>query len=193
MSKKRIASRIPAYPMPVIILGANVRQKANFLTVVWFSMVNFKPPTIAVVLNKGHYTNAGIHENKTFSINIPSVEQLKATDYCSVVSGFDHDKSKIFEVFYGELNNAPMIAECPLNAECKVVQILQFGTHEVFLGEIAATHATDEILTNDRPDVAKIRPILYSMYDNNYWKLGNTVGRAMHVGKQFRPSDLAQP
>ena len=189
MSKKKIAPRIPAYPMPVVILGANVKGKANFLTVVWLSMVNFKPPTIVVVLNKGHYTNAGIHENKTFSINVPSNEQLKETDYCSVVSGHDHDKSRIFEVFYGELNSAPMITECPINTECRVVQVLQLGTHEVFVGEITATYAANEILDNDRPDIAKIKPILYSMYDNNYWNLGKTVGRAMHVGKRFRPSD----
>ena len=66
MPKAKITSKVPVYPMPVIILGANVQGKANFLTIVWLSMVNFKPPIIAVVLKKGHYTNKGIHENRRF-------------------------------------------------------------------------------------------------------------------------------
>lgn len=189
MSKSTIDSKIPVYPSPVIILGANVEDKANFLTVVWFSMVNFKPPTIAVVLNRGHYTNKGIHQNKTFSINIPSTGLLEATDYCSVVSGFDQDKSKIFDTFYGGLKNAPMIRECPITAECRVVQAIEFATHEVFFGEIVTTYAENDILTEERPDVSKIDPILYSMYDNNYWALGKKIGRAMQVGKRFKPSD----
>jgi flavin reductase (DIM6/NTAB) family NADH-FMN oxidoreductase RutF len=92
MKKIRIGSKIPVYPMPVALIGAHVNDKPNFLTVAWWSMVNFKPPLIAVVINKGHYTNKGIKENKTFSINIPSSEMVKATDYCSTVSGFEKDK-----------------------------------------------------------------------------------------------------
>jgi flavin reductase (DIM6/NTAB) family NADH-FMN oxidoreductase RutF len=185
MPENKIGSKIPVYPMPVIIVGAQVKGKANFLTVVWFSMVNFKPPTIAVVLNKTHYTNQGIKQSKTFSVNIPSTEMLEATDYCSVVSGFDHDKSKLFDIFYGELKNAPMIQECPVTAECRVIQTMQFTTHEVFIGDIVTTFADDAVLTHQRPDVAKVKPILYSMYDNHYWELGREIGTAMHVGKRF--------
>ena len=174
--------------MPVIIVGANVRGTPNFLTVVWLSMVNFKPPIIAVVLNKSHYTNAGIHENKAFSINVPSTGLLEATDFCSVVSGFDHNKSEVFNVFYGILKDAPMIQECPLTAECKVIKIAEFATHEVFYGEIIATYAEESIITREHPDMAKIKPILYSMYDNFYWQMGKKIGTAMHVGKRFTPA-----
>jgi flavin reductase (DIM6/NTAB) family NADH-FMN oxidoreductase RutF len=187
MPKRKIASKIPVYPMPVVIVGAHVHGKPNFLTVVWLSMVNFKPPVIAIVLNKSHYTNAGIHENKTFSINVPSTELLDATDFCSVVSGFDHDKSAAFNVFYGTLKDTPMIQECPLTAECKVINIIEFATHEVFYGEIIATYAEESVMTREHPDVVKIKPILYSMYDNYYWQMGEKIGTAMHIGKRFIP------
>ena len=189
MHKETVGSKVPVYPMPVLIVGANVDDKANFLTVAWFSMVNFKPPTIAVVLNKGHYTNSGIRKNETFSINVPSTEMVEATDYCSIVSGFDHDKSRVFDVSYGELKNAPLINECPVTAECRVVKIVEFATHEVFFGEIIQTYANSDVLTDGRPDVTKVNPILYSMYDNNYWTLGKNIGRAMQMGKGFQPSD----
>lgn len=187
MAKKIVGRKVPVYPMPVIIVGANVQGKANFLTVVWFSMVNFRPPVIAIVLNKGHYTNKGIKEHKTFSINVPSTNLLEAADYCSMVSGFDHDKSKAFSIFHGELKNAPMISECPLTAECRVVQTLRYETHEVFFGEIANTYAESKIMTHGRPDIAKIKPIIYSMYNNYYWEMGKNLGRAMHIGKAFKP------
>lgn len=189
MNKETVESKVPVYPMPVLIVGANVENKANFLTVAWFSMVNFKPATIAVVLNKGHYTNSGIRENRAFSINVPSIDLLEATDYCSIVSGFDQDKSRVFDISYGELENAPMINECPMSAECRVVQIVELETHEVFFGEIIKTYAKSEVLTDGRPDVTKVNPILYSMYDNNYWTLGKNIGRAMQMGKRFKPSD----
>jgi len=189
MAKKSVGSNIPVYPMPVVIVGAHVEERANFLTVVWFSMVNFEPPIIAVALNKGHYTNAGIRKNKTFSINVPSVRQVEATDYCSVVSGYEQDKSRVFQIFYGELKNAPLIQDCPIAAECRVTDTIEFATHELFFGEIVNLHTDNEILTNDRPDVAKAEPILYSMYDNNYWSLGKIIGRAMHIGKRSKPAD----
>ena len=185
MPKRKMGSKVPVYPMPVILVGTQVKGKPNFLTVVWFSMINFKPPMIAVVLNRGHYTNQGIYQNKTFSINIPSTQLIEATDYCSVISGYAHDKSGVFDVFYGKLKSAPMIREYPLVAEYRVTQTLQFATHEVFVGEIVTTYADDEALTHEHPDVAKIKPILYSIYDNYYWELGKKLAHAMHVSKRF--------
>jgi flavin reductase (DIM6/NTAB) family NADH-FMN oxidoreductase RutF len=186
MKKIRISSKIPVYPMPIALVGAHVDSKPNFLTVAWWSMVNFKPPLIAVVINKGHYTNSGIKENKTFSVNIPSADMVKATDYCSTVSGFEKDKSKLFTIFYGELSTAPMIKESPLSCECKLIQTIEFASHEVFVGEIVSTYSEEQYLTHERLDIKKISPILYSMYDNKYWKLGEHIGVAMHVGKNYK-------
>ncbi|MBA4394292.1 MAG: NADPH-flavin oxidoreductase, partial [Desulfobacca sp.] len=75
------------YPMPCSLVGANVAGKPNYLTVAWFSMANPKPTYIMMTLNKAHYTNAGIKENKTFSLNIPSKDLVERTDYCGLFSG----------------------------------------------------------------------------------------------------------
>ena len=68
-----------------------------------------------------------MEENGVFSINLPSVEMVEATDYCGVVSGHKVDKSGLFKVFYGKLETAPMIEECRLNMECKLVQKVALG------------------------------------------------------------------
>ena len=75
-------------------------------------------------MNKQHYTNSGIKEHRTFSVNVPTANQVKETDYCGMVSGRKKDKSKLFNTFYGELQTAPMIMECPVNMECELIQTL---------------------------------------------------------------------
>lgn len=186
MGKKEIGAENYLYPMPVSLVGANVSGKPNYLTVAFFGMVNLNPPLISVSLNKTHYTNQGIRKNKTFSVNIPSAEMAMVTDYCGLFSGNRVDKSQIFETFYGKLKTAPMIRECPLNLECKLVQTLDFAIDEIFLGEIVEVYSEEQYLTDGLPDIKKINPIVFSMHDNNYWKIGELIGRAWSIGKKFK-------
>jgi len=103
--------------MPMVLVGAVVDGKANFMAAAWVCRVNAKPPMFSIALGH-HHTNKGIEENKEFSINVPDVSMVEKTDYCGLVSGVKNDKSRLFDVFYGELKKAPLIAECPVsNAE----------------------------------------------------------------------------
>ena len=95
-------------PMPVVLVGAQVSGKANFMTVGWCTRANASPPMIVCGIGNHHYTAKGIAETKTFSVNIPSSDLLEKTDYCGIVSGAKTDKSKVFDVFYGSLKTAPM-------------------------------------------------------------------------------------
>jgi len=189
MKKIRIEKKIPVYPTAVTLVGAQVEGKPNFLTVVWWSIVNFQPPLAAVVLNKNNYTNRGIQETKTFSINIPSEDMVGLVDYCSIISGREADKSTIFSTFYGSIKTAPMISECPITLECKLIETVGFATHDICIGEIIESYTEKKYLTNDVPDIKKVNPIIYSMYDNNYWKLGENIGKAYHIGKKYRPKE----
>ena len=187
MEKIAIGAKTFLYPMPTTLVGANVRGKPNFLTVAYCGIVQHSPAMIAVESSKTHYTNAGIKENGTFSVNIPSEEMVKITDYCGIVSGKTVDKSTLFETFYGTLGTAPMIKECPINLECKLVQTLDYGgTGEIFIGEIVEAYSEERYLTNGLPDIKKIKPIIFSMHDNNYWKIGEHLGRAWNIGKNFK-------
>jgi flavin reductase (DIM6/NTAB) family NADH-FMN oxidoreductase RutF len=184
--KKAIGARNFLYPMPTILLGAYVNGKPNYLTVAFCGIVQVSPPMIAVTLGKMHYTNEGIRENHCFSVNIPSRHMVEVTDYCGMVSGKKSDKSKIFETFCGKLEKAPMIRECPVNLECRLVDILDFGSaNEVFIGEIVESYAEERYLCNEIPDIKKIEPIVFSMYDNNYWGIGEHLGKAWSIGKKL--------
>ena len=186
MDKIKLGSTIPAYPMPVSLVGAYVDGKPNFLAVAWFTMASYKPPRIAITLGKGHYTNPGIRENKAFSVCLPSEDMVEVTDYCGMVSGKKTDKSEIFDLFYGELETAPMIKDCPLSMECKLVEIVESGSNEIFIGEIIATYTEEKFLTDGKLDFKKMKPLILSQPDTSYWSLGEQVAKAWNIGKNYK-------
>jgi flavin reductase (DIM6/NTAB) family NADH-FMN oxidoreductase RutF len=181
--KKPLGSVNCLYPMPVVLVGALVNDKPNYLTAAWVGIVGHD--AICIASQRDHYTNIGIRQHRTFSANIPCEAQVQQTDYCGLVSGRDVDKSTVFESFYGQLTTAPMIASCPLNMECRVLQTFDHGDHEIFLGQIVQSYASDEVLTEGKVDLAKVKPILYEM-GRRYWTLGQPLAKAWDVGKQLK-------
>jgi flavin reductase (DIM6/NTAB) family NADH-FMN oxidoreductase RutF len=139
-------------------------------------------------MGKAHYTNTGIKENKVFSVNIPSEDLVVATDYVGLVSGKKTDKSGVFEVFYGNLKNAPMIAECPINMACKLYDIYDTPTHDLFIGEILETYADETVLENGKVNLARVKPLLFDMSSIQYWSVGRPVARCWNIGKQMKKS-----
>jgi len=122
------------YPMSMVVVGSLVNKRPNFMAVGWVTRVNFRPPMIAIALGKTHYTNSGIHTSGAFSVNVPSIDLVEKVDYCGIVSGRKEDKSTLFKVITGKTTGAPMIDDCPLCMECKLVNVLDLPTNEVFIG-----------------------------------------------------------
>jgi len=143
---------------------------------------------LSVSFQHNRHTLKGVKQNGTFSVNIPSVEMVKETDYCGLVSGKNTDKvAKCnFSLFYGKLTNAPLINECPINLECRALHILNLGSHEMVVGQIEEVHATESCLTNREPDVEKVQPFLYVVYPTtHYRKFGEHIGDAFNIGRQL--------
>jgi flavin reductase (DIM6/NTAB) family NADH-FMN oxidoreductase RutF len=111
---------------------------------------------------------------------------VKETDYCGIVSGKKADKAKLFENFYGKLETAPMIKQCPLNMECRLIQIVDFPNHDVFVGEVVETYCDEQYLTEGIVDFSKIQPILFVMNDRSYWKLGERFAKAWNIGNELK-------
>ncbi|OPY67343.1 MAG: Flavoredoxin [Syntrophorhabdaceae bacterium PtaU1.Bin034] len=189
MEKMEIGIDAICYPMPCSLIGANVEGKANFLTVAWFSMVNLKPPYLMIALGKAHYSNPGIAENGTFSVNIPVASMVEATDYCGLVSGKKFEKEKLFEVFYGKLKTAPMIRECAYNLECRLVKTVELEGDELFIGEVVAAFCDPQYLTNGVPDLGKMNTFVLSMPERKYIALGRELALAWEIGKKLIRKD----
>jgi flavin reductase (DIM6/NTAB) family NADH-FMN oxidoreductase RutF len=171
-------------------VGTNVGGKPNYITIALVGVLCYD----AVAVSVGHkqYSNAGIKENGTFSINQPNTEMVKELDYCGLHSGKKVDKSALFDNFYGKVETAPMIKQCPVNIECRLVQTMERAAHTVFIGEVVEVYADENCLTDEVLDVSKVDPILYgpvkarSGYAGAYWKLGGHLARAWEVGKELK-------
>lgn len=185
MEKQQIGSNF-FIPMPVVLMGTQVKGKDNFMAVGWCARVNGNPPMIACGIAKNHYTPQGVAENKSFSLNIPSADLLDKTDYCGIVSGANTDKSKIFSVFHGSLKTAPMIRECPVTLECRLVQDVSLPTHHLFIGEIVGVYADSRVIRDGKPDFPGIDPLFLTIPDNRYWTLGKHAGDAWSAGKKLK-------
>jgi flavin reductase (DIM6/NTAB) family NADH-FMN oxidoreductase RutF len=170
--------------MPAVLVGANVKGKPNYMTAAWSTVACMAPPMVCVALNTARYTAKGIEENKTFSLNIPSIRQVVETDHCGLVSGAQEDKSKVFRSFYGKLKTAPLAEECPVNIECRLFKSVECGSHRLYIGEVVEVHADTSCLTDGKPDFAKVNPIIYSQAA--YWATGKQVETAFSAGKNYK-------
>jgi flavin reductase (DIM6/NTAB) family NADH-FMN oxidoreductase RutF len=180
--EKVIIGKVNVATSPAVIAGALVNGKPNYVTLGNYGGICPRPPAVVYIsVNKAHYTNAGIKENSYFSINIPARDLMVKTDYVGLVSGKDTDKSGVFTAFYGSVKKAPMIQECKVNILCKLVQTVDFPTQEVFFGEVVETYVAKECLTNDKPDIKKINPLLLG--GGFYWELGSIAGNSFTDGK----------
>lgn len=186
MAKRAIAAGPFVLPMPVVLVGADVGGRANFMTAAFLGIVNYQPATVACGLSPSHHTCRGIVENRAFSLNLPPAELVEAADWCGLHSGSKVDKSGVFDVFRGEVTGAPMISACRLTAECRLVGTQAFAVDTVYFGEVVKVWADEEALDGDQPDWSVVSPMLFTFPDKAYWKLGGFVARAWSVGRGFR-------
>lgn len=183
MKKIKLGAHPYIYPMPTVIVGTLVDGIPNFITVSYIGIVQHIPPMVSITLIDGHYSNDGIKKTGTFSINIPNTRMLVVTDYIGMNSGTNIDKACLFDIFYGELQNAPMISETPLNLECKLVQTINLNNgNAIYIGEIIETYSSKKYVRRGYPYMKKLDPILFSINSHSYYNVGHRIGWAWKEG-----------
>jgi flavin reductase (DIM6/NTAB) family NADH-FMN oxidoreductase RutF len=188
MDKVQLGPKTLIYPMPTLIIGSNIDGKANFMTAAWGGIANGNPPMISVAIRPQRHTLVGIKQNMSFSVNIPSVDLIKEADYCGIVSGAEVDKVDVckFKIFYGKLESAPLIEQCPVNLECKVEHILNLGSHSLVIGQVEETHVSQDCFTDDKPDIEKINPFTFVTHPaGEYRAIGDYLAKAHSIGREL--------
>lgn len=172
---------------PTIMAGTMVDGQPDFVTIAWTGVAASTPPSITIALQHHRHSLKGIRQHMSFSVNIPSTDIVKETDYCGIASGASANKVEDckFKVFYGKLQTAPFIEECPVNHACEVVQILNLGSHELIVGRIIETFVNEDCLTRGFVDPAKVKPFFFSGF--GYFALGEKVGDAFRSGVSVNP------
>ncbi len=189
MNKTKIDIMPLLFPHPTVMVGADVGGKPDFVTVAWITIACGTPPWMAIALNRVRHSLKGIHQTMTFSVNIPGTALVKETDYCGIATGAKTDKAKDcnFKVFYGEVAGAPFIEQCPVNIGCTAEHILKLGSHYLIAGPIKEILVSDDCMTDGKPDVSKIDPIIYMTYPaGTYNKVGEFLGPAFRIGKEIK-------
>lgn len=189
MGKVKMGPQPMLYPMPALLIGANVNGKANFMTAAWGGIACGDPPMVSVALRHPRYTLRGIRETETFSVNVPSADLVKEVDFCGIVTGEKVDKVHAckFKVFYGIVETAPMVQQCPVNLECRVEHLLDLGSHVLVIGRIEETYVSGKCFTGEKPDIDKINPLIYTTLPSNYYhSYGQAAGKAFKVGLELK-------
>ena len=183
--KKKHGKYCYIYPVPTVLVGTVVDGKINFNTLGNCGIISMHPATIYISSDKNHYNNIGIIKNGVFSVNLPAHKSAIKADYCGLVSGKDTDKSKVFDVFFGESELVPMIEECPVCLECKIIKHVEVGIMDVFIAEVIQSYIDEDCIKNGIPDIHLIDPMIYTMKDN-YHRIGDRMEAQFSIGKQYK-------
>ena len=133
-------------PLPAVMVSCGDMDNSNILTIAWTGIINSNPPMTYISVQPIRHSFDIIRERGEFVINLVSEDLAKAMDYCGVKSGRDVDKFKEMKLTKEAADEvaAPMIAESPVNIECKVTEIKELGSHFMFMAEIVAVHIDDK-------------------------------------------------
>ncbi|NLW17724.1 MAG: flavin reductase family protein [Firmicutes bacterium] len=180
MAKVHLKPHTFLTPVPAVMVSCGTPHgKQNIITIAWAGTVCSDPPMLSIAVRPLRYSYSMIAETGEFVVNIPSSKLTKALDYCGMVSGRTVDKFAdcgLTAVTASKLQYAPLIAECPLNLECKVEQELTLGSHALFLARIVAVQADEDVLDGEqRIDQQLARPVAYA--GGHYYELGTPLGR----------------
>lgn len=190
MSKVAAGPRILLNPLPVVLIGVNIDGKPNFLTAGACGIACTDPPMISVAIRPIRYSEKGIRQSMTFSINLPSSDIVRETDYCGLVSGAEISKAEAcgFDVFYGKLQDVPLIKQCPVNMECSVAHVLELGSHTLFIGQIVESHISEDCMTYGKLDIDKLQPLAVAGQppDGHYYTLGDVIAKVYRAGLDLK-------
>lgn len=190
MDKKTLGPGITFFPQPATwIVTVDSAGTIDLMTASWVSVVSKTPPTLAISLHHGRQSYANIQQRGAFTVNIIPASQVVAGDYCGLISGRDVDKLATTDLTpVASLHIAPpILAESPLNLECRVSSEVAIGEYRLILAEILEIHIDAAACRDNGYDAAVIDPLVYLGGIREYWGLGEKVGTAYSVGKALLP------
>ncbi len=176
----------PVYPTPAaLITCAPAEGRPNVITLGEVYMLSLDPLVVGIGIRPRRYSHRLIAETREFVVNFPTAEIVAAVDYCGMSSGLEVDKFAEAGLTPepAAVVRPPLIKECPVSVECRVRDILPMGSHDVFVGEVVATHAEEWALDEEgQLDPVKARAIAF--VGRSYWSIGPRIERAFNRGRR---------
>ena len=138
-------------PVPAVMASLGEGDEANIITIAWTGIINSRPPMTYISVRKERHSHDILMKTGEFVINLTTEAILRQTDWCGVRSGRDFDKWKETGLTKepASVVKCPMIAESPVNLECRVTEVKELGSHDMFMAEIVKVHVDDSIIDED--------------------------------------------
>ena len=176
------------YPMPVLIIGTYDEEgRPNAMNAAWGGIFDYNQIMICL---SAHQTTDNIRKNKAFTISFATVDTVTASDYVGIVSQkTEPDKiAKAGLIVEKSKNvNAPLFKNYPLTLECELVEVFNEGEDGGnFVGKIVNVSADESILTNNKIDFKKLKPITFDPVTAKYISLGDEVAQAFREGLKLK-------
>ncbi len=184
--KRRLGPTERLYPMPTPLVAGGSGDRIGVMAVAWIAIAGSTPSSVVMAIRSTRHTLALIRESGEFTVNVPSVKLAEAVDYCGIVSGRNTDKWEDTGLtpVPGSVVAAPIVAECPLNLECRVVQEIPNGEYVLVIGEIVETQADEDVLDDaGRVNVDALDPLVYIPSTREYRGLTPKVADAFKIGR----------
>ena len=164
-------------PVPPVLVSCGSLEKPNLITIAWAGTINSDPVRVSISVRPERYSHGLIRESGEFVINLPTQKILRAVDWCGVKSGRDLDKFQAMGLtaIPGSAVSAPVLAESPVNLECRVFQTIPLGSHDLFLADVVAVDVDEELLDEAgrlRLDKAGLAAYVHG----TYYALGKQLG-----------------
>lgn len=185
--KKRLGPQERLYPMPCVLVVGGTIDEADCLTVAWINIVASTPPTVAMGIRRTRRTLELIRETGTFTVNVPDTSMAAQVDFCGITTGRKTDKfaETGLTLAPSAIVEAPIVAECRYNLECRVTDEVEVGEYVVVMGEIVETWADENVLAvgTDIVSVDALDPLVYIAGSREYRGVSPKVADAYTVGK----------
>ena len=166
------------YPLPAVMVSCQrPGEKPNIITLAWTGTICSSPEMVSISVRPERYSYDIIRETGEFVLNLTTEKLVRATDWCGVRSGRDFDKFREMGLTAGKSVHvaAPLIEESPVNLECRTTQILELGSHHMFVAEVVGVDVDERYLDeNGKFCLNEARPMVYS--HGEYFGLGEKLG-----------------
>ena len=179
------------FPVPAVLVscGGDGGWEPNMITIAWAGTVCTNPPMLSISVRPERHSYEIIKQTGEFAVNLPTVKQTKATDWCGVVSGREHnkfEKTGLTPAPSLELK-CPIVLECPVNIECKVRQTMELGSHVLFLAEVVAVQVSENLI-DEKGKLLLEKAGLIAYVHGAYVALGDYLGHFGYSVRKKKPA-----
>ncbi|MBQ7400222.1 MAG: flavin reductase family protein [Clostridia bacterium] len=177
MARQNWKGSVLIAPVPPTMVTSAYEEKKNVFTVAWTGVLNTQPPKTYISVRPERYSYELIKNSGEFVINLTTTSMVKNADRCGTYSGRNVDKFKKYsiETIKAQHVSAPILSDSPVALECKVTDVVELGTHHMFIADIVGV-SVDEKLLDEKGKLCLQKANLAAYAHGEYFALGKQIG-----------------